>query len=201
MIKLFIIENLKTFFGEGEYYTRESREGIEVRTKTNGVVDQENGYFLKEEKSVFNLFRISRNSRYKILMLQNIGLAIFYLGVRVKLSNINYPQIGEIHNTQEAEEVLNSNGLESYSILSLSPSSVCLYQKGSMFIVSYVNEKNKEFLISDDNSAFTLGVRVLANHTLIYDSFKKYIKICNKDIDCNSKDYDTVIRDLFDVEE
>ncbi|MHC5252406.1 hypothetical protein ACYRFS_00300 [Listeria kieliensis] len=198
---MFTVENLKTFLGEEKYYIRESSEGIEVRTKAKGIVDQENGYFLKEEKSIFNLFRISRDSRYKILMLQNMGLAIFYLGVRAKLSNINYPQIGDIHNIQEAEEVLNSNGLESYSLLSLSPSSVCLYQKGSMFIVSYVNENNKEFLISDDNPTFTLGVRVLANYTLIYDSFKKYIKICDIDIDYNSKDYDTVIRDLFDIEE
>ncbi|WKB36325.1 hypothetical protein QS257_04010 [Terrilactibacillus sp. S3-3] len=86
--------------------------------------------------------------KLKLVTLHNEDLALFYLGVVAKISNITYPKIDAINNMDEANNALKFLDTDCYALfLSKKKDAVCLSKQADIYVVSYVDLENHVYVI------------------------------------------------------
>ncbi|MBC1586144.1 hypothetical protein [Listeria seeligeri] len=132
------------FLGEDDYFIKKDKDIniIEVREKTNGIVNQDIAFTLVEDGLKYDILRKSRGSETKIITLSNKATALFYLGTKVKVSRLSIrypkPKISYISSKDNAREVL-SDFLEDglYEIEKRKKDAICLFEENNIYVVGY----------------------------------------------------------------
>lgn len=203
-----MIEDLVDFLGEENYSVLVDKNtgNIEVMEKINGIVNQEVVFALVTNREKYEILKISRGSENKIVSLNGERMALFYLGVKAKISHMStlFPtlEISDIQNTKEAEEAVSIFLHPSlYSIGEYKKDAICLFKGKSMYIVGYCDLAMRFYRISDDNPNLTIGTKVLVNFTWRYMYFKKFIKELNMEIDYTTQDYIDILQDVLHLKD
>lgn len=203
-----MIEDLVNFLGEENYSVLVDKNtgNIEVMEKVNGIVNQEVVFALVANREKYEILKISRGSVNKIVSLNDGRVALFYLGVKAKMSHMSTlfptPEISNIQNTKEAEEAVSIFLPPSlYSIGGYKKDAICLFKGKSMYIVGYCDLAMRFHRISDDNPDLTIGTRVLVNFTWRYMYFKKFIKELDMELDYATQDYIDILQDVLHLKD
>ncbi|HEL8248026.1 TPA: hypothetical protein U0D40_002959, partial [Listeria monocytogenes] len=83
-----MIKKLVDFLGEDRYIvdSDKDRKKIEVRERANGIVNQDIIFVLACNELKYELFKLSRGTKTKIMTLHDKEIAIFYFGIMIKMS-------------------------------------------------------------------------------------------------------------------
>lgn len=203
-----MIKDLVNFLGEENYsvLVDESAGNVKVMEKVNGTVNQEIVFVLVANRQKYEILKVSRGSEDKIVALDDKKMALFYLGVKVKMSRLSTlfptPEISDIQNEKDVEDALSiflDHSL--YSIGEYKKDAVCLFKGKSMYIVGYCDLAMKFHMISDDNPDLAIGTKVLVNFTWRYMYFKKFTKELNMKIDYMTQDYIDILQDVLHLKD
>ncbi|MBF2510281.1 hypothetical protein [Listeria seeligeri] len=201
-----MLNELVKFLGEEDYFiTKDNEENIiEVREKTNDIVNQDIAFFLIEDGLKYDILRKSRGSETKLISLSNKATALFYLGTKVKMSRLSTlypkPKISHISSEDNAREVL-SNFLDDglYEIEKYKKDAICLFEENNVYIVGYCDMNMVFHIISNDNPDLTMGTKVLVNFSWKYMYFKKMIKEYGIELNYKTQDCKEILRDLLNL--
>jgi hypothetical protein len=194
-------EQLIEFLGKNQFDIKEQSKGkIEVRTKYDGVVDQEVFYSLKEDNGEFEIFRISRGNAHQIITLKERSLAFLYLGIlgkdtiaeKIKPFPESLEDIDEIANKNliTAEKIIrNYLSAVHYALFHLKNEAICLIKRQNLYIVYFVDGTGQPKVISDDNDEIGLGVSVLCHYTWSLMLLNELTNEWSPNVDKNSSDY------------
>ncbi|MBC1486462.1 hypothetical protein HB897_09505 [Listeria seeligeri] len=201
-----MLNELVKFLGEDDYFiTKDKDENIiEVREKTNDIVNQDIAFLLIEDGLKYNILRKSRGSEAKIITLSNKATALFYLGAKVKVSRLSTlypkPKISHISSKDNAREILSDfldDGL--YEIEKRKKDAICLFEENNIYVVGYCDMDMVFHTISEDNPDLTIGTKVLVNFTWKYMHFKKMIEEYGIELNYTTQDYKEILYDLLNL--
>ncbi|EAE9361263.1 hypothetical protein BWG86_14640 [Listeria monocytogenes] len=201
-----MIESLTNFLSTGYFITdNKSTNSIEVRERLEGIVNQDIIFVLACNELKYELFKLSRGTKTKIMTLHDKEIAIFYFGIMIKMSRFKTlcprPEIkNTISNEIEAKNCL-SRFLDSnlFEIENYKKDAICLINEKNTYVVGYCDIDMIFHTISNDNSSLTMGAKVLANFTWKYMYFKQMIKEYDIELDQNQVDYKAILRNLLNL--
>lgn len=201
-----MLNKLVEFLGEDDYFITEDKDtnSIEVREKTNDIVNQDIAFILVEDGLKCDILRKSRGKETKLISLGNKAIALFYLGTKVKMSRLSTlypkPKISHISSEDSAREIL-SDFLDDrlYEIEKHKKDAICLFEENNIYIVGYCDMDLVFHIISDDNPDLTMGTKVLVNFTWKYMHFKKMIDEYGIELNYKTQDYKEILCDLLNL--
>ncbi|WP_368503174.1 hypothetical protein AB3N04_13010 [Alkalihalophilus sp. As8PL] len=199
-IKQFLLDNSNSSF-----IFEEDNTSLKVVEEVNNVPSFESYFVLNylPEQNIWEIISVIRNNRRLLKRFEDENVAYFaFVSVVIKYSTkpvINKPNISSEldlsneNNISKINKLLNSIIDErNYSIFSPKHNAVVLLKQNSIYVVYYYDNEGCEFVISDDNEDFDIGVTVLFNHAWYLYLLEQLVTKWPYEIKKDSKGYEEI---------